>query len=210
MWRLLQVTAVREKSDNVQPLLAGALVRSILEGTRYPETLLAVVLERIRAEQAEKDKKGKPVPNVSYARAALIKALLIRNHNREVSMSLDKSNDDPGYCCGRLFGVLELIQEKAQPGINSTIRDRFYGGASSTPRTVFPNLMGLKNHHLAKMQEKGLVYFYEGLLGEIVDKLGSQFPAHLNLVQQGSFAIGYYHQRQNIFKGKEKKEEVLA
>lgn len=209
VWRLLKETAVQGKSDNIQPLLSGSFTRAILEGTRYPESLLSLVLERIRAEQAAKDPKGKSVPNVSYARASLIKAFLIRNHNKEVFMSLDKNNKDPGYCCGRLFAVLELIQEKAQPGINSTIRDRFYGGSSTTPRTVFPNLMGLKNHHLAKMEEKGLIRFYESLIGEVLDKLDPQFPAHLNLVQQGSFAIGYYHQRQDIFKGKEKKEEAV-
>nr|MBP7323887.1 type I-C CRISPR-associated protein Cas8c/Csd1 [Deltaproteobacteria bacterium] len=87
------------------------------------------------------------------------------------------------------------------PGINATIRDRFYGAASGTPSTVFGNLMRLKNHHLAKLESAGRRVFFEKLLGQILDGIEAKtaFPAHLNLEDQGRFAVGYYHQMQNFF-----------
>lgn len=117
-------------------------------------------------------------------------------------MSLDKSNKDHGYLTGRLFAVLEKIQETANPNINATIRDRFYGAASSSPVTVFPQLLKLKNHHLSKIDSKGIKIFYEKDVGEIIDLLEA-FPQHLTLNEQAAFAIGYYHQRQYFFKKKE-------
>lgn len=119
-------------------------------------------------------------------------------------MSLDKDNTNIGYRLGRLFAVLEKIQQEANPGINATIRDRFYASASSTPAAVFGNLMRLKNHHLSKLESSGRVTWFERLLGEIIyqaeDKPGiANFPAHLSLEDQGTFAIGYYHQRQEFF-----------
>ena len=110
-------------------------------------------------------------------------------------MSLDKENQDVGYRLGRLFAVLEKIQMAANPGINATVRDKFYASASATPAAVFGNLMRLKNHHLAKLTKTG---FFEGLIGEILSGI-TAFPAHLSLEEQGMFAIGYYHQRQDFF-----------
>ena len=111
---------------------------------------------------------------------------------------LDKENSNVGYCLGRLFAVLEKIQEEANPGINATIRDKYYASASATPAAVFGTLMRLKNHHLAKLENMGRKVNFERLLGEIVDKL-PRFPAHLKMDDQGQFAIGYYHQRQDFF-----------
>lgn len=117
-------------------------------------------------------------------------------------MSLDTSNANIGYRLGRLFAVLEQIQERANPGINSTIRDKFYAGASATPSIVFSNLMRLKNHHLSKVENPGFRISREKLIGEIVDGV-SEFPAHLPLADQGRFAVGYYHQRQDFFTKKQ-------
>ena len=119
-------------------------------------------------------------------------------------MSLDRESTDVGYRLGRLFAVLEKIQEEANPGINATIRDKFYASASSTPASVIGNLMRLKNHHLAKLDSQGRVITFEKLLGEIIyqseENPGiARFPAHLSLDEQGMFAIGYYHQRQSFF-----------
>jgi CRISPR-associated protein Csd1 len=113
-------------------------------------------------------------------------------------MSLDTDQPSVGYQLGRLFATLERIQEKANPGLNATIRERYYGAACANPVTVFANLLRLKNHHLAKMDNKGPVIYFERLLGEIVSRL-TDFPAHLNLHEQGRFAVGYYHQRQSFF-----------
>ena len=113
-------------------------------------------------------------------------------------MSLDPSNSSPGYCLGRLFAVLEKIQEDAQPGINATIRDRFYGAASSSPASVFPQLLKLKNHHLAKLDNPTFRGAHEKRLTEIFDGI-SDMPPHLAMEEQARFAIGYYHQRQAFF-----------
>lgn len=123
-------------------------------------------------------------------------------------MSLDTSNTNTGYRLGRLFAVLEKVQIESAGGegkINATIRDRFYGSASSTPVTVFPHLMKLKNHHIAKLDNRGRAVNLDKLIGEIVDGIQAEtcFPGYLSLDDQGRFAIGYYHQRQDLFKKKD-------
>ena len=184
LWRLLCSIAPLGKSENVPPNLAGAVMRSILDGTPMPASLLPAAIVRIKAER-----------DITYPRAKLIKAFLNRNHERKLTVSLDKNNTDVGYRLGRLFAVLEKIQQAA---INptATIRDRFYASASATPAAVFGNLMRLSGHHLSKLDadKKGLRIWLEKQVEEIVSGL-SAFPAHLSLEEQGMFAIGYYHQR---------------
>lgn len=194
IWRLLVATAAQGKSENIPPLLTGEVLRAILNGTPYPQMLLATTLQRIRAEQG----------TVSYVRAALIKAILIRNSRfyksiqQEVTVSLDLENTNIGYRLGRLFAVLERTQALASGDLNATIRDRFYGAASSTPVTVFPYLMNkLMPHHLNKLTT-GQKIWLENLIGQILEA-ATQFPTNLSLDDQGRFAIGYYHQRQDFF-----------
>jgi len=193
VFRLLLATAVQSKSENIPPNLGGEVMRSIMECFPYPNTLFQGAIRRVRAEQ-----------DVTYSQAAVLKACLNRRgrseqtSEKEMTVSLDHSNINPGYRLGRLFAVLEKIQEEANPGVNATIRERFYGAASSTPVTVFSNLMKLKNHHLAKLENRGRKVNLERLISEIVDGV-SDFPPHLNLADQGRFAIGYYHQRQTLF-----------
>jgi CRISPR-associated protein Csd1 len=117
-------------------------------------------------------------------------------------MSLDKTNVNIGYRLGRLFAVLEKVQEEGNPGINATIRDRFYGAASSTPVAVFSHLMKLKNYHISKLENRGRATNFEKMIGEIVDGIDG-FPSHLSLPDQGRFAVGYYHQRQDFFTKKD-------
>lgn len=197
---LLRSTALRADDDNVPPNLAGDTMKSILAGTPYPQTLLSAAIRRCRAER-----------EVTYGRAALMKAMLTREtryyerNEKEVGMSLDTAYVNPGYLLGRLFAVLEHAQEAASPGINATIRDRFYSAASSTPVAAFPHLMKLKNFHIAKLENKGQAVNLEKQIGEITDKLPADnpFPAHLNLQDQGRFTVGYYHQRQSRFTKRE-------
>lgn len=168
-------------------------MKAILAGTPYPQTLLAAAIRRCRAER-----------DIPYPRAALIKAFLTRSARlsqhleKEVGMTLDTDNTNIGYRLGRLFSTLEKIQEEASPGLNATIRDRFYGSASGTPVTAFPHLMKLKNHHLAKLDNRGRAVNLEKLICEIMAGI-TDFPTHLSLQDQGRFAIGYYHQRQAFF-----------
>ena len=209
LFRLLVSTAAQGKADNIPPNLTGDTMRSILEGLPYPKTLLQAVIRRIKAEQSSKNKNtGKQLENVTYIRAALIKAGVNRltrfknpNIKEELKMSLDENNTNIGYRLGRLFATLEKIQQEANPGINATIRDRFYGAASGTPVAVFGNLMRLKNHHLSKLESTGRRVFFEKLLGQIIDGVEAKiaFPPHLSLEDQGRFAIGYYHQIQDFF-----------
>lgn len=188
LFRLLVATATLGKAENIPPNLGGDVMRSVIENLPYPQTLLSGAIRRIRAEQ-----------EITYPRAAIIKACINRNVGREeLKVSLDENNTNAAYRLGRLFAVLERIQERASPNLNATIRDRYYGAASSTPVTVFSTLLKLKNHHLAKLDNKGEAVNYEKLLGQIMDGI-ADFPAHLNLQDQGRFAIGYYHQRQAFF-----------
>ena len=211
LFRVLVTTALLGKAENIPPNLAGETMRAILSGLPYPQTLLQAAIRRARAEQSAKDgKTGKPKPNLPHPRASLIKACINRRTRfdnpqikEELKVSLDTSNTNIGYRLGRLFAALEKIQVRANPDIKATIRDRFYGAASGTPVAVFSNLMRLKNHHLAKLQNEGTRIYYEKLIGEILDTV-NDFPAHLTLANQGRFAIGYYHQTQDFYTKKGK------
>lgn len=200
LYQILSSTALAYKMDNVPPNLAGAVIESIIDGTPYPQSLLQQCIRRIRAEQ-----------NVNRGRAAILKACLNRKiriqklNQKEITMALDPNNTNVAYRTGRLFATLEKIQEEANPGINSTIKDRYYGAASSSPITVFPRLLSLKNSHLKKLNEGRKIYF-EKLIGEILSELNS-FPTNLSLNEQANFAIGYYHQRQDFFTKKSEPEE---
>lgn len=195
LFRLLTGLALLNKADNIPPNLGGGVMRAILEGLPYPATLLNLAVARCRAEQ-------KP----TYARAAAIKASInrwIRSRNtseKEFTPMLDPTNTNPAYRLGRLFATLEKIQEDASPGLNATIRDRYYGAASSTPAVVFPTLLRLNKHHLGKLTA-GLAINRERLIGEIMDGFdAATFPPRiLPLPDQARFALGYYQQRQAFF-----------
>ena len=195
LFLLLVNIASQRKSENIPPNLAGELMRSILAGQPYPFTLLSAAVRRCKAER-----------EVNYQRAALIKACLNRNYQENIKMALDIENTNPAYRLGRLFAVLEKTQEEANPGINATIKDRYYGAASSNPVSVFPTLLKLKNHHLSKLESIGRKIYFEKLIGEIMSEILPDLPASLNLQDQGRFAVGYYHQRQDFFTPKQPKE----
>lgn len=171
------------------PQLAGDLLRAVLTGGRYPATLLNGVTLRIRAEQ-----------NVTRGRAAVIKAYYLRNYptelNKEVyTVSLNETTNVP-YLLGRLFSVLEAVQKAANPGINTTIKDRYFNAACATPGTAFPTLLRLSQKHLRKLND-GLATHYDKQITELMAQLPeSGFPARLSLPDQGKFTIGYYHQTQ--------------
>lgn len=208
IWQILNETVPKVlKEKKVSPLLGGAVMRSVILGTAYPYTLYSAILGRIRSEQDDREKK---ISSINQTRVSIIKAYLRRNarihKNKEygevLTVSLNEGSRNPAYLLGRLFAMLERAQENASgTELNSTIKDRYFSTASASPRSVFPTLIRLSQHHLAKADNSKWI---EIKMGEIMDGL-TTFPAHLNIEEQGVFVLGYYHQRQSFFKKKEEK-----
>ncbi|MEG1716839.1 MAG: type I-C CRISPR-associated protein Cas8c/Csd1 [Lachnospiraceae bacterium] len=200
-WRMLnQTVSPNAKDKSASPLLGGAVMRAILEGSAYPVSLLQMVMIRIKAER-----------DINYYKSAVIKAYLIRKNNKTyeevLQMSLNPESKNTAYLLGRLFSVLEKIQKDATPEINTTIKDRYFSSACATPVITFPSLLKLSQHHIAKA-EYG--YTGENKMAEILDKLEVEdkpFPTHLSLEEQGIFVLGYYHQRNDFYKKKIKSTE---
>lgn len=179
------------KMSDATPNLPEAVVKSIFQGLPYPQTLYSACIRRIRAEQ-----------KLTITRAAIIKAYLNRqsNNNKKIDIMLDKDNNNQGYLCGRLFAVLDKIQEDANN--ISSIRERYMNAASATPSAVFATILNLSVHHSEKLDGGRRIYF-EKLKQEILDKVSADgFPTHLDLQDQGRFFVGYYHQRQDFFTSK--------
>ena len=187
------------KQSDVTPNLPEAVIKSIFQGIPYPYTLLSSCIGRIRAESDGANR---------IARMAIIKAYLNRqnDNNKKIKVMLDKSNTNQGYLCGRLFAVLDRIQEDANK--NSSIRERYMNAASATPSSVFATILNLSSHHLENLSNEGKKVFYEKLKQEIIDKIPADgFPAHLDLQDQGRFFVGYYHQRQDFFTKKDEENK---
>lgn len=198
IYDILRASEFQGKMENVPSNMIPAMVYSIFNGTPFPSSVFGHIMERIRAER-----------NPSGVRAAFVKAYLNRKYRNtkgaEIQVSLDKNNMDTSYRLGRLLAVLQKLQEEANPGLNTTLMDRFYSSMSSTPASVLPTLLRLKNHHLSKIHT-GRKIIFEQLLTEIFSGIDAGgLPKHMSLEQQGNFAIGYYHQREDLFKSKENK-----
>lgn len=197
---ILRETAPQKDKKRISPLLGGVLMRSILLGTPYPMALYNAIISRIRADQ-----------EVNYTRAAVIKACLKRNRRFyqlesevELTLALNELNRKTSYMLGRLFALLEKAQQDANPGINATIRDRYFGAASAAPGSVFPILLRLAQHHISKA-EYG--WNTDKRIEEVIAEI-ERFPAHLSLEEQGEFVLGYYQQRQALYTKKEEKERA--
>lgn len=197
---------VNKKSTDKKPIsnMATMTFRAILSGDRYPARLYSDTLIRIRAEQDEK--------KLSWKRMSIIKTYLIHNYKwkeGENYMGLNEESNDIAYVLGRLFSVLESIQADANPGIQATIRDRYFNSACGTPASVFPVLIKLKNSHMKKIgrEKEGTKKYYEKLFADIMWKINEQegFPKRLSLEEQGKFALGYYHQIQKKYEKREGK-----
>ncbi len=198
LWALLQATVnMNSREKTASPAMAGATARAIFSGTRYPASLLESVMLRIRAER-----------DITWNRAAILKAYYLKNEHKDcpkevLTVSLNENSTNPAYTLGRLFAVYEAAQQAANPGINATIRDKYLNAASAMPASIFPILANLYQKHLRKLSTGQQIY-YNKLVGQLKDILGEEYPVRLNLAQQGSFDLGYYHQMQKRY---EKKEE---
>jgi len=195
LWRMLIETAVLRKSENIQPNLAGEWLRAILTGAPYPLTLLSTLIMRLRADH-----------DVNALRVAMLKSILIKNFKMEVPVALDPACTDQGYLLGRLFALYEQVQTAALGyDVNATIKDKYYGSASAQPRKVFHLLESGSANHLSKVgkQKPGLKVSLEKQIGAIMDLMEPDkdpFPASLSDKSQALFGLGYYHQRNELFR----------
>lgn len=195
--RLLGNLVLDGKMENLPSDLIAQVTDAALNNRVLPVSLLQAALRRNKAEQ-----------KITYGRASLLKAYINRairagrlKNMKELTMSLDRNRQDIGYVLGRLFAVLEKTQDEANPGLNATIADRYFGSASSTPIAVFGTLIRLSKHHLSKLNTekyRGKRIFLEKLFQEIIGKIDN-FPNHLDINHQVLFGIGYYHQKQDFF-----------
>lgn len=193
-WIILSETTITKKSDDATPLLGGQLLNSIISGSRYPMTLYNATLTRIRAGE-----------DINKTKAAIVKAVLIRNYNEQevTTVALNTETNSTPYTLGRLFSVLERLQEKANG--SATIRERYFATSCANPASVFPTILKLSMHHAGKLDS---AVFFEKLKTELLGKLDSEapFPKALSLDDQGRFILGYYHQTQDFFTKKDKME----
>jgi len=192
VWRLLNETVSPKSNDKAAtPLMAGATVKAIITGSPYPASLYNSIMLRIKAER-----------DINYYKVSIIKGYLLRNTNKfkeVLTMALNEQSDNRAYIFGRLFAVLEKAQIEANPGINTTIKDKYFTSACATPASVFPILLRLSQHHISKA-EYG--YTSDKKIAAILEKLDIEnkpFPSNLLLDEQGVFILGYYHQRNAFF-----------
>jgi len=191
---IISAVTLGGKVSDATPNLPESVAKSIFEGLPYPQTLFSSCVRRVRAESGDKDKNA-----VHITRAAIIKAYLNRiNNNHKITKKMDKDNTNQGYLCGRLFAVLDKIQEEANN--QHSIRERYMNSASSTPAAVFSTILNLSNHHFDNLKNEGRKIYFEKLKQEIISKIDAEgFKPQLDLQDQGRFFIGYYHQRQDFF-----------
>lgn len=213
LWKILKATVnPNGKEQAASPLLSGSLFRAVLQDTKYPASAFQNILLRIFADQDKAADGGRSaVEKISHTKAAFIKAYLLKNGKEhwegKLQMALNENCNDVSYVLGRMFSLLENIQQGANPGINTTIKERYFNSACATPASVFPILLKLANTHLSKLDGGKAVYFKKKM-GALMDKImmpdeGIPFPARLTLEEQGAFILGYYQETQARYKGKE-------
>ncbi len=213
---IVNETISKKASDpQASPLMAGAVFRAILENTSYPAALYNAIINRIRADM---DDSQKGIRKINYARAAIIKAYLIRKYRNQpqhpfqevLQMSLNEQSTNPAYVLGRLFAVLEKVQKEAIGDMNASIKDRYFTSACASPASVFPVLLRLSQHHISKA-EYG--YTSDRRIQDILNLLDVEknpIPARLTLDEQGVFVLGYYHQRAAFYVSKNSEDPVTA
>lgn len=188
-----ELISPKSKNDSVDPSLMTKIFEAVIYGTNYPQFLLATIIRRVKTDTENE---------MNRTRAGIIKACInrrsrISNKKEELNVALDKENRNSAYLCGRLFAVLEKLQQDASGNsLNRTIKDAYFASAASKPATIFPKLLKLAQNHLKKSKNP---VFYNRLIQEVVDQIDGGFPEILPLVEQGKFMIGYYQQYQSFF-----------
>ena len=200
LWQMKrEMVSPKSRNDKVNPAVISRLLESVLNGGTYPVSLLETIVRRVKTDEGS----GK----INTIRAGIIKACINNKRPKEeLKVSLDKTNQTPAYLCGRLFAVLEKLQQDASNNsLNRTIKDAYFASASARPALVFPKLIRLAQNHLNKVKYP---VYYNKLIGEIMDGLNGEFPETLRLTDQGRFDVGYYQQNQDLWKKTAKSEET--
>ena len=204
LWALLRETVnlnAKDKDKSPSPAMAGATARAIFSGGLYPASLLEAIMLRIRAER-----------DITWGRAAIIKAYYLKNPYTDcpeevLTVSLNEASTNIPYTLGRLFSVYEAAQQAANPGINTTIKDKYFNSAAAMPASIFPVLNNLYQKHLRKLEIGQRVYF-DKQVSALKGALGESYPTRMTLAQQGAFDLGYYHQTQKRYTKKEENKNV--
>ena len=169
-------------------------MKAILEDTPYPMTLINAVERRINAEH-----------DISPDKAAIIKAYYLRattnaQFKEVLRMDINEESGYLPYVLGRMFSIYEQIQLAAIPGINTTIKDKYFTSASTTPARIFPILGDLAVKHMRKTwKSEGLKVKLDKALGELTGRVGDRYPSRLSLEERGAFQLGYYFENQKRF-----------
>ena len=200
LWDMLKETVNLKATDkSPSPVMAGSTARAIFSGTAYPASLLEATMLRIRAER-----------DITPGRAAILKAYYSKNLNEGcpkeevLTVSLNENSPNVAYTLGRLFLVYERVQEWANPGINATIKNKYFNSAAATPAMIFPILDNLCKKHLRKLETPKRISC-EKQIGDLKNRLGESYPLRLTLPEQGSFDLGYYHQKEFLYTKREEK-----
>ena len=202
LWAMLRETVnLNSRDKSPSPAMAGAAARAVFSGTRYPASLLEATMLRIRAERS-----------ITWGRAAIIKAYYLKNPHKDcpeevLTVSLNEASTDTAYTLGRLFSVYEAVQQAANPGINATIKDKYFNSAAAMPASIFPVLNNLYQKYLRKL-ETGQRVYYDKQVMALKGSLGESYPTRMTLAQQGAFDLGYYHQTQKRYTKKEEEKNV--
>lgn len=200
LWQIKrEMLSPKSKNEKVNPALMSRMIEAIMYGRAYPQSLLETMIRRVRIDEGS--------AKLNSIRAGVIKACINRNQEKEeLKLSLDKTNQSQAYLCGRLFAVLEKLQQDASNNsLNRTIKDAYFASASAKPALVFPQIIRLAQNHLNKVKYP---VFYNKLIGEIMDGLNGEFPETFRLMDQGRFDIGYYQQNQDLWKKADKSEKT--
>lgn len=210
VWKIKsELVSPKSKEDKISPALLSGIIKSIIFGTKYPEQLLSTIVRRVKTDSDEENDKFLKMntTRIGIIKASINRKCRLNNKEEVIKMSLDPQNSTPAYLCGRLFALLEKVQQmSSNNSLNKTIKDSYFATACSIPSTVFPKLLVLSQNHMAKLEPQ-YEFCWNKKIAEVINMLGTEFPQSLTLTEQGIFIIGYYQQFY-CKKDNEKKEEV--
>lgn len=201
----------KSSNDPTNARVATQLWDAALKNSVPPLCILTAVLKRIRFVENSDD--GESKETITPERAALIRFILnrnIKNGGTMIKEQNDPNDKSPAIVCGKIFAVMESIQQAAQgKDLNAGIRERFFTSASTNPATAFGRLMKLSQNHISKLKHEkpGLAVLLDRQLQELCSILNG-FPALFSLEEQGQFALGYYHQKQQNYDNAKNNKEL--